>query len=164
MVSAKLVMVAHSLSDDLNQWYVFTNAKFCYAIQGRNAKPLSQELVYFPIPQHVGSMKARNLKIPTKIQPAIILGYGNGQMERPRVKLGVASPSGWTSIFTENGDCSSPVMTDNGEIIGFWTHGNNDPENPIGKFEVVTEEIISALKEVPSRKSSNKLFRLTPLQ
>jgi hypothetical protein len=72
-----------------------------------------------------------------------IFGYGSGTSQHPDSVVGFASPKGWCNAKTRPGDCTSPVLGSEGEIYGFWTHGDG---KCFGRFEPVTQEMIDFAK------------------
>jgi hypothetical protein len=137
-------MVVHGLSVDIMADYLFVNAQHSLKFTGKDihlVNDITEELAYFNVSGIPCVFKKQHLKVPTESCIISVYGFGeDGMREQPDVVPGFASPLGWCNAKTRNGDCTSPVITDDGNIIGFWTHGNG---KTFGCFEPVTQEFIN---------------------
>jgi hypothetical protein len=104
--------------------------------------------------------KNNNFKILEDSAIVTVFGYGDGEKSQPDAIVGFASPLGWCNAKTRCGDCTSPVLDLNGNIVGFWTHG--DGIN-FGRFEPINEEFIARAKVLGGPVHSGLDFRCTPL-
>jgi hypothetical protein len=126
--------------------------KIYRAINGEHAielKPsqmtiMNDEIVGFEVNGIPSPFKNTNLKVLEDAAIVTVFGYGNGETLTPDAIVGFASPKGWCNAETRSGDCTSPVLDCNGNIVGFWTHGNGVD---FGRFEPVTPEFINLAKE-----------------
>jgi len=142
-VGNKMFVVAHCLSEDSSITYKAVNNKHTISMKGSDATLVTKELVCFPVNGISSPFTARKLKVLENAAIVTIYGYGSGVGTEPDSITGFASPLGWCNAATRDGDCTSPVLDVDGNIVGFWTHGNG---KDFGKFDLVD----ASLKEFVS--------------
>jgi hypothetical protein len=163
LISGKMWMVVHAMSEDITAKYLFVNHQHSLEFTGKHihlVNDVTTELAYFDVSGIPCAYKVNHLKIPTESAIVSVFGYGTTPTDQPDVVPGFASPLGWCNSKTRNGDCSSPVITDDGNIIGLWTHGNGQT---FGCFEPVSQSFIDLHKNVELNHIGLD-FRSNPLQ
>jgi len=142
-VGNKLFVVVHSLSEDITLEYKAVNHVHSHKLFGKDIVLVNEEIAYFPICGIPSPFKGHHMKIMKDASIVTVFGFGNGQSDQPDAITGFASPLGWCNAPTRDGDCTSPVLDVNGNVVGFWTHGNG---HNFGRFEAVTEAMIQVAK------------------
>jgi hypothetical protein len=142
-VSNKMYVVMHSVSEDVNADYLAVNNQHTFSLDGKKMKQVNKEIVSFPVNGYPSVFKNKDFVVPTKAEIVTVLGFGDGNHPEPDALIGFASVGGWCNAKTRRGDCSAPVLTIEGKILGFWTHGNGVD---FGRFEPVTSEFKESLK------------------
>jgi hypothetical protein len=142
-VGNKLFVVVHSLSEDITLEYKAVNHVHSHKLFGKDIVLVNEEIAYFPICGIPSPFKGHHMKIMKDASIVTVFGFGNGQADQPDAITGFASPLGWCNAPTRDGDCTSPVLDVNGNVVGFWTHGNG---LNFGRFEAVTEAMIQVAK------------------
>jgi len=143
-VGNKLFVVVHSLSEDITKEYKAVNHVHTHKLLGKDIVLVNAEIAYFPLQNAASPFKAHNMKVMENASIVTVFGFGNGSSDQPDSIVGFASPLGWCNAPTRDGDCTSPVLDVNGNVVGFWTHGNG---RDFGRFEPVTK----AMKDVAAR-------------
>jgi hypothetical protein len=146
-VGNKMIVVLHSLSEDVSVKYRAINHVHTFDFKGSDVNVYGEHLAWFPVSGHPSPFKGTTMKVLEDAQIVSVFGYGNGQKTAPDVVTGFASPLGWCNARTRDGDCTSPVLDSDGKIVGFWTHGNGID---FGRFEPVTSEFIAIVKNGPN--------------
>jgi hypothetical protein len=143
-IGNKMWVVLHSLSEDFSISYRAVNHVHTINFKAEDMHVFGEQLATFPMNGFPSPFKAGSLKVLVDASIVTVFGYGNGTANKPDSIVGFASPAGWCNAPTRNGDCTSPVLDVDGKIVGFWTHG--DEKTNFGRFETVTEEMISYAK------------------
>jgi hypothetical protein len=99
------------------------------------------------------------LKVLEDASIVTVFGFGGGLECSPDSKPGFASPQGWCNSKTVDGDCTSPVLDNDGKIVGFWTHGDG---KSFGRFEPVTDDLITFAKTGSTSLHVGLDFQLRP--
>jgi len=158
LVSGKLFVVVHSLSEDTTKEYKAVNHVNTHKMFGKDIVLVNNEIAYFPINGMASPFKAHHMHVMKNAGIVTVFGFGNGSSDQPDSITGFASPLGWCNAPTRDGDCTSPVLNVDGLIVGFWTHGNG---RDFGRFEPVTPEM--KLKAAENRVTHVGLdFQLAP--
>jgi len=140
LVADRMFVVLHALSEDLGKNYKAVNHQHSLILKASTLKIHNDEIASF---KHSGTptpFNSKKLKVMTTSQIVTVFGYGEGSYDQPDSITGFASPIGWCNAATRNGDCTSPVLDKDGNIVGFWTHGNGID---FGRFEPVTQDLIN---------------------
>jgi hypothetical protein len=143
LVGGYLYVVLHALSGDKQAKYKAVNRENNLILNAEEGIIVNSEIFAFPVKNINCILKNKVFKVLDTADIVTIYGYGSGQAETPDIIVGFASPKGWCNAQTRNGDCTAPVLTSDGKIVGFWTHGNGID---FGRFEPVTTEMIEQVK------------------
>lgn len=163
-VANRLYMVTHALNEDSSKTYEFSNAvRTIGPFKGSDACFFGEHLAYFESPGVPAVWKINHLRVMEDPEIVALYGFGDGSWMSPRVRVAFASPKGWCNAASVCGDCTAPVLGQDGKILGFWTHGSADARVTFGRFEPVTLEMIESHRQPTSRKMSEQLlFPLRP--
>jgi hypothetical protein len=144
LVSNRMFVVLHCLdANDLTRNYYARNHVHSLELKANTLQSHNEEIGSFAVNGVKSPFTIRKFRVLQTSEIVSVYGYGDGTKVRPEIIQGFASPLGWCTAATRNGDCTSPVLDVNGSIVGFWTHGNGIN---FGKFEPVTPEFLEQLK------------------
>jgi hypothetical protein len=158
-VGNKLFVVVHSLSEDITLEYKAVNHVNTFKLFGKDIQLVNDEIAYFPISGFPSPFKTHNLHVMKDASIVTVFGFGDGRADQPDSVVGFASPLGWCNAPTRDGDCTSPVLDVNGNVVGFWTHGNG---RDFGRFEPVTEAMQQIAKSNIGVNHAGLDFQLAP--
>ena len=158
-VGNKMWVVLHSLSENMTTKYRAVNHVHTFEFTGHEMMSFGDQLAAFPVSGMASPFKGTALKVLEDAGIVTVFGYGNGQQNSPDSVIGFASPEGWCNAKTRDGDCTSPVLNELGQIVGFWTHGDG---KQFGRFEPVTKEMIEFAKNGCSLMHVGMDFHLRP--
>jgi hypothetical protein len=143
-VGNRIYVVLHCLSENIETEYKAVNHANTITLRGSDVVVVNKEIAYFPVNGIPSPFKTNAFKVLEDAAIVTVYGYGSGQSPEPDAIVGFASPLGWCNAPTRDGDCTAPVLDQNGKIVGFWTHGNG---KDFGRFERVTPEFLEAISE-----------------
>jgi len=135
------------------------NHKHTIEFSGNDMSVFGDHLATFPVNGLPSPFKANKLKVLEDASIVTVFGFGSGTASQPDSITGFASPQGFCNAKTRAGDCTSPVLDNDGYVVGFWTHGNG---KDFGRFERVTFELIEHAKAGPSSIHTGLDFQLSP--
>jgi hypothetical protein len=158
-VGNKMWVVLHCMSEELTANYRAVNHTATFDFKGSEMMVYGDQLACFPVSGYASPFKGSSLKVLEDAAIVTIFGYGNGQLNSPDSVTGFASPEGWCNAKTRDGDCTSPVLNEFGQIVGFWTHGDG---KLFGRFEKVTPELIEFAKNGSSTIHVGMDFQFRP--
>jgi hypothetical protein len=158
-IGNKMWVVLHSMSEDMSVCYRAVNHVHTFNFKGSSMSVYGEHLATFPVNGFSSPFRATKLKELVDASIVTVYGYGSGTANKPDSMVGFASPQGWCNAKTRGGDCTSPVLDCDGNIVGFWTHGNGVD---FGRFEIVTPELIAFAKQGPVTIHSGLDFQLRP--
>jgi hypothetical protein len=118
-----------------------------------------EQLACFPMNGIPSPFKTNALEVLEDASIVTVFGFGGGLESSPDSIPGFASPQGWCNSKTRDGDCTSPVLDNDGKIVGFWTHGDG---KTFGRFERVTPELIEFAKSGSTVLHTGLDFQLRP--
>lgn len=159
LVGQRMYVVNHVMDESLTEVYIARNHVHNIELDPKTYQVMNDEIGSFFTSGVPSVFKASNLKIMDDAAIVSILGYGEGANSSPDIITGFASPKGWCNAATRCGDCSAPALDIDGNIVGFWTHGNG---KTFGRFEPITEEFIE-LAKIQYASHSGLDFRSRPL-
>nr|WPR18224.1 MAG: hypothetical protein [Crogonang virus 46] len=159
-VSNRLYVVLHALSEDSSRKYKATNYARTLELKGTDFIAINDEIGYFPVPGIPSVWKNKDLRVVEDACIVGVFGFGSGDSEEPDLLTGFASPQGWCNAKTRDGDCTAPVLDEDGKILGFWTHGNR---RGFGRFEPITTQYKESLNSDEMVLHSGLGFRSCPL-
>jgi hypothetical protein len=133
----------HVLSEDITKRYTAKNIVHSIELRADKMRVMSDEIVAFDVNGIRSPFTCKNLKVLEDADIVTVFGFGSGVSTMPDSIVGFASPLGWCNAQTRCGDCTSPVLTKDGNIVGFWTNGNGVD---FGKFEQITPHFIELAK------------------
>lgn len=146
LVGDKMYVVLHGMSTNLDAQYRAANIGSNIVLDFNTFVAINREIGYFKVSGISSPIKQRGaFRVLQKSEIVSILGFGSGAGAEPDMIVGFATPEGWCNAVTRDGDCSSPVLTADGKIVGFWTHGNGKVVDTFGRFEPVTDLFIKGL-------------------
>jgi hypothetical protein len=164
-IGNKLWVVLHSMSEDFSVSYRAVNHVRVIDFKACEMRVFGEQLACFPMNGIKAILPANKLRKLEDAAIVTILGFGHGLKNYPDSVTGFASPLGWCNAPTRDGDCTSPVLDCNGNVVGFWTHGLEaaaTSNESFGRFEKVTDELIAFAKEGPAVVHSGLDFQLRP--
>jgi len=138
-VGNRLYTVLHALSEDATASYTAANHVRNLTLDWKTMTIVNKEICYFEVNGIPSPFKTKNFKKMGDAAIVTVYGFGGGNSTEPEAVVGFASPLGWCNARTRDGDCTSPVLNQDGNIVGFWTHGNG---KDFGRFEVVDEAFL----------------------
>jgi len=133
----------HCLSENIANKYTARNHVHSLQLLASEMLVMNDDIVAFRVHGIKSPFGNTNLKVLQDAAIVTIFGFGSGDKTTPDSIVGFASPQGWCNAKTRSGDCTSPVLDRDGNIVGFWTHGNG---NDFGRFECVTDSFIALAK------------------
>ena len=144
LASNRMFVVLHCLdSNDLTRNYRAVNHVHSIELKANTLETHNDEIGSFAVNGIKSPFTIGRLRVMNQSEIVSVFGYGDGLKTRPEIIMGFASPLGWCTAATRNGDCTSPVLDVDGRIVGFWTHGNGIN---FGKFEPVTPSMLEQLR------------------
>jgi len=143
LVGNKMYVVMHCLSENIANKYTARNHVHSLQLLASEMLVMNDDIVAFRVHGIKSPFGNTNLKVLQDAAIVTIFGFGSGDKTTPDSIVGFASPQGWCNAKTRSGDCTSPVLDRDGNIVGFWTHGNG---NDFGRFECVTDSFIALAK------------------
>jgi hypothetical protein len=164
-IGNKIWVVLHSMSEDFSVSYRAVNHVRVIDFKASEMRVFGEQLACFPMNGIKAVFTASKLKKLEDAAIVTILGFGHGLRSFPDSVTGFASPLGWCNAPTRDGDCTSPVLDCNGNIVGFWTHGLDSPttsNESFGRFEGITDALIAFAKEGPAVVHTGLDFQLRP--
>jgi hypothetical protein len=144
LVGNKMFVVMHVLSEDTTKRYTARNHIHSIELRADKMHVMNDEIVAFDVNGIKSHFTSKNLKVLEDADIVTVFGFGSGGSTMPDSIVGFASPLGWCNAQTRCGDCTSPVLNKDGNIVGFWTNGNGVD---FGRFERVTPEFIELAKK-----------------
>jgi len=159
LISNRMIVVLHALSEDTTVKYTARNNTHTIEMKGSDAHILNAELAYFPVNGISTPFTVRKTKVLVDASIVTVYGYGGGQYSEPDATIGFASPLGWCNAKTRDGDCTSPVIDNDGNVVGFWTHGNG----VFGRFDPMTTEMIEFFRTTITKNHAGLDFQSGPL-
>lgn len=161
LVSGYMYVVAHVLSEDSTKKYFARNHEHSLVLEASKSIICNKEIVAFPTCGIPSVFKNTQFKTLVDAGIVTIYGFGNGERSSPDAVIGFASPLGWCNAKTRCGDCSAPALDEEGNIVGFWTHGNGVS---FGRFEPITDDFKQFIGEMHQSVTHVGLdFRSRPL-
>ena len=160
LVSGRMYVVAHVLSEDTTKHYTARNHVHSIRMEAKDAYVVNNEVVAFKVNGIPSVFTNKRFKKLEDSGIVTIFGFGNGESSTPDSIVGFASTLGWCNARTRCGDCTAPVLDMNGNIVGFWTHGNGIS---FGRFEPVTDEFFLIFKDCANLTHVGLDFRFRPL-
>jgi hypothetical protein len=154
-----MYVVNHVIDESLTEIYTARNHVHNIQLDPKTYALMNDEIGSFYTSGVPSVFNNKHLKILEDATIVSILGYGDGELTSPDVITGFASPKGWCNAATRCGDCTAPALDANGNIVGFWTHGNG---KTFGRFEPITAEFIE-LAKIQYTTHSGLDFRFRPL-
>jgi len=164
-IGNKMWTVLHALSEDTTVTYMAVNHVRTIVFKAQDMVPFGDHLACFPVNGIPAVFTCSKLKVLEDASIVTVLGFGHGLKTTPDSMTGFASPLGWCNAPTRDGDCTSPVLDCNGNIVGFWTHGIekvSTATESFGRFERVTSELIDFAKNGSSSIHVGLDFQLRP--
>jgi len=147
LVGDRLFVVNHAINESLVGHYWARNHAHSIRLPLEEFMVITDEIGWFPVQGFASPFKKSNLRVLEVASIVNVFGFGGGEGTTPDCVTGFASPLGWCSAETRFGDCSAPALNADGNIVGFWTHGNGKKNGlSFGRFEPVTQEMIDSLK------------------
>jgi hypothetical protein len=143
LVGQRMYVVNHVMDESLTKVYTARNHVHNIQLDPSTFQIMNDEIGSFYTSGVPAIFKVHHLKVMEDAALVSIYGYGEGDKTSPDVITGFASPKGWCNAATRCGDCSAPALDVDGNIVGFWTHGNG---KTFGRFEPITEEFIELAK------------------
>jgi hypothetical protein len=144
LVGNKMYVVLHCLEENSEVKMKAINSSSVIELKPELLVVVSPEIGYIPVNSVASVFKKKNFKMMENAGIVSVFGFGNGQKEEPDLLIGFASPLGWYNCATRDGDCTSPVLNGDGNIVGFHTHGDG---KGFGKFEPITQEFLDAIDD-----------------
>lgn len=160
LVGNKMYVVMHVLSEDTTKNYTARNHVHSLELKGSKMYLMNDEIAAFDVNGIKSPFTCKNLKVLEDADIVTVFGFGSGGSTTPDSIVGFASPLGWCNAQTRCGDCTSPVLNKDGNIVGFWTNGNGVD---FGRFEKITEEFIELAKKNLTANHVGLDFRSSPL-
>jgi len=161
LVGGRMYVVAHVLSEDITAKYYARNHVHSLELLAKEAIIINPEIIAFKVRGIPSEFKNSHFKVLRDAGIVTIFGFGMGLSSTPDAIVGFASPLGWCNAKTRCGDCTSPVLDECGNIVGFWTHGNGIS---FGRFEPITDIFIADLKEITALETHNHVGLDFPLR
>jgi hypothetical protein len=159
LVANRMFVVLHALTEDFSKNYTARNHQNCLELKGITLAYHNDEIGSFFCNGVTTPFGKRKLKVMTMSEIVTVYGFGDGSSSTPDSISGFASPLGWCNAKTRQGDCTSPVLDRDGNIVGFWTHGNGVD---FGRFEPVTEQLREQIGELNGVTHTGMDFRSLP--
>lgn len=149
LVGDRLFVVLHALVEGPAE-YLAQNFMYRLKLDASTLLLHGAEIGSFKVNGIPSALKKQKLKEPTKSGTMVVIGFGDGTPKIPTLKVGFGSASGWVNADTVCGDCSSPVFNQEGHVVGFWTHGNNQAaDRAFGRFEPVNASMLDSIGAAP---------------
>jgi hypothetical protein len=158
-VGNKIWVVLHCMSENFAANYRAFNHVNTFDFKAKDMMVFGDHLACFPVNGVPSPFKTNALKVLEDASIVTVFGFGGGLECSPDSKPGFASPQGWCNSKTVDGDCTSPVLNNDGKIVGFWTHGDG---KSFGRFEPVTDDLITFAKTGSSTLHLGLDFQLRP--
>lgn len=158
-IGNKMWVVLHCMNEDISAKYRAINHCHTFEFEGKEMMVFGDQLACFPVSGYASPFKGSSMKVLEDAAIVTVYGYGNGQNDHPDAVTGFASPEGWCNARTRDGDCTSPVLNSDGQVVGFWTHGDG---KSFGRFEKVTPEMIEFAKNGSQTMHIGLDFQLRP--
>jgi hypothetical protein len=160
LVGGRMFVVNHVINESLNGNYTAANHQHSIVLPLEKFTVMNDEIGFFPIDGITSPFKTKHMKVLEEASIVSVFGFGAGEKSTPDVIQGFASTLGWCNAATRPGDCTSPVLTTDGYIVGLWTHGNG---KTFGRFEPITTQWLEEMKENAFTAHDGMLFRSRPL-
>jgi hypothetical protein len=162
LVGGRMFVVNHVIDETLTGKYRAVNLEHVIDLALERFCTINSEIGYFPVGGIPSEFSNKSFQVLDRADIVTVYGYGSSTSNGPEALNGFASVAGWCNAKTKGGDCSAPVLTSEGKIVGFWTHG--DEKKGFGRFEPITQEFIDEMKLDPFNPTTHigLDFRLGP--
>jgi hypothetical protein len=161
MVANKMFVVLHALSEDSTKKYRAVNATHVLELLSEKSIVMNSQILAFEVNGIPSPFKKKDLRIMEEAGIVTVYGYITGEEKAPVSMVGFASPRGWCNAITYSGVCTSPVLDQDGKIVGLWTHGN---AKDFGRFEPITQEFLDLMSSNSNPTHVGLAFRSRPLE